>query len=170
MNEYTFKQLNHSVAVNQKQGLAPQGKELAPFRAKPSLQRSTPLKIVTLLRKTTGSLTSTFLSLEEARPSQSLRPLQPRINYIMSPRGENRGPTDHEPTAPRISCKNSANWRSAFYLYVYISEWAGDVWTTLTQRLETPLAFSQRQVDIVPSSNFQQEQSCENSPFYALCS
>ena len=41
-------------------------------------------------------------------------PLRPRTKSNMSPRGENRGPTDHEPTAPRKSCKYSA-----FYLYVY---------------------------------------------------
>ena len=117
-----------------KTGASSSRKEFAPFRANSSLQSSTPVEIVTLLWKTTGSHTklshhhlcassnifdllwkttgshtSIFLSLEEAQPSPSLRPLQPRTKSNMSSRGENRGPTDHEPTAPRKSCKNSAN-------------------------------------------------------------
>ena len=102
-----------------KTGASSSRKEFAPFRANSSLQSSTPLEIVTLLRKTTGSHTSIFLLPEEAQPSRSLRPLQSRTKSNMSPRGENRGPTDHEPTAPRKSCKNPANWWSAFYLYDY---------------------------------------------------
>ena len=102
-----------------KTGASSSRKEFAPFRANSSLQSSTPLEIVTLLWKTTGSHTSIFFSPEEAQPSPSLRPLQPRTKSNMSPRGENHGPTDHEPTAPRKSCKNPANWWSAFYLYVY---------------------------------------------------
>ena len=89
-------------------------KEFAPFRANSSLQSSTPIEIVTMLWKTTGSHTSIFYSPGEAQPSPSLRPLQSRTKSNMSPRGENRGSTDHEPTAPRKSCK-----KSAFYLYVY---------------------------------------------------
>ena len=102
-----------------KTGASSSRKEFAPFRANSSLQSSTPLEIVTLLWKTTGSPTSMFVSPEEAQPSPFLRPLQPRTKSNMSPRGENRGPTDHEPTAPRKSCNNSANWWSAFFLYVY---------------------------------------------------
>ena len=83
-----------------KTGASSSRKEFAPFRANSSLQSSTPVGIVTMLRKTTGSHTSILLSSEEAQPSPSLRPLQPRTKSNMSPRGENRGPTDHEPTAP----------------------------------------------------------------------
>ena len=89
-----------------KTGASSSRKEFAPFGANFSLQSSTPLEIVTLLWKTTGSHTSIFLSQEEAQPSPSLRPLQPRTKSNMSPRGEKRGPTDYEPTAPRKSCKN----------------------------------------------------------------
>ena len=89
-----------------KTGTSSSRKEFAPSRANSSLQSSTPLEIVTLLWKTTGSHTSIFLSPEEAQPSPSLRHLQPRTKSNMLPRGEKRGPTDHEPTAPRKSCKN----------------------------------------------------------------
>ena len=64
-------------------------KEFAPFRANSLLQSSTPLDIVTLLWKTSGSHTSIFFSPEEAQPSPSLRPLQPRTKSDMSSRGEN---------------------------------------------------------------------------------
>ena len=89
-----------------KTGASSSRKEFAPFRANSSLQSATPLEIVTVLWTTTGSHTSIFLSPEEAQPSPSLRPLQPRTKSNMSPRGEKRGPTDHEPTASRKSCKN----------------------------------------------------------------
>ena len=92
-----------------KLGASSSRKEFAPFRANSSLQSSTPLEIATLLWKTTGSHISIFFSPEEAQPSPSLRPLQPRTKSNVSPRGENRGPIDYEPTAPRKSCKNSAN-------------------------------------------------------------
>ena len=102
-----------------KTGASSSRKEFAPFRANFSLQSSTPVGIVTLLWKTTGSHTSVFLSPEEAQPSPSLRPFQPWTKSNMSPRGENPAPSDHEPTAPRKSCKYSANRWSAVYLYVY---------------------------------------------------
>ena len=129
-------------------------KEFAPFRANSSLQSSTPVGIVTLLRKTTGSHTSILLSSEEAQPSPSLRPSNPGPS-----------PTCHheEKTAallitnpqPLVNHASTPPTDGRRFTYMFtIAEWAGDVWTTLTQRSETPLTFSQRWVDFVPSSNF----------------
>ena len=73
-------------------------KELAPFRANSSLQSSTPLEMFTLLWKTTGSHTSTFLLPEEAQPSPSLRPLQPRTKSNMSPKPRPYWSWTHSPS------------------------------------------------------------------------
>ena len=52
-----------------KTGASSSRKEFAPFRANSSLQGSTPVEIVTLLRKTTGSHKSSLLSPDSATRS-----------------------------------------------------------------------------------------------------
>ena len=137
-----------------KTGASSSRKEFAPFRSNSSLQSSTPLEIVTLIWKTTGSHTNVFLSPEEAQPSPPLSP-------------HNRGPSQkchHEEKTAALLITNPqplvnhartppTDGRRFTYMFTY-AEWAGDVWTTLTQRSETLLTFSQRWVDFVPSSNF----------------